>query len=132
VRVETEFSSEPLRIIGDSTQLQQVVLNVVLNGVDAMEAKDKEDRRLSIRTLAADLHAVVEVADSGVGLRSGQEGKIFEAFFSTKSKGIGMGLAICRSIIEAHGGKIWANANRPSGSIFSFSVPLQQRVDVIV
>lgn len=123
--VRLEFLSEPLMVLGDRTQLQQVLLNLVMNGVEAMaEARDGH-RHLTIHSAAADAgFARVSVLDTGLGLDENHLQRIFDAFFSTKQGGLGMGLSICRSIIEAHGGSITASNNSPGGSVFSFTVPL--------
>jgi PAS domain S-box-containing protein len=124
---KTEFSRGGTEIVGDGTQLQQVVLNLIMNAVEAMTDVDAESRRLIIRTEASEGRARVSLLDTGPGLNSDHKDRMFEAFFTTKSEGIGMGLPICRSIIEAHGGRIWASDNTPRGSVFSFSLPLAER-----
>ena len=110
-------------VLGDSIQLQQVVLNLIVNAIEAMSAVEVGRRSLAITTqsLAGDVYVTVQ--DSGSGLNPEHANKMFEAFFSTKPEGIGMGLSICRSIVEAHGGRIWASPNEPHGSMFSFTVP---------
>jgi PAS domain S-box-containing protein len=125
VDARSELVPESLMVLGDRTQLQQVLLNLVMNGVEAMTEAQAGRRHLTIRSAAAgDGFARVAVLDSGPGLQAAHFEKIFDAFFSTKQGGLGMGLSICRSIIEAHGGSITASNNAPSGSIFSFTVPL--------
>lgn len=104
----------------DRIQIQQVLMNLVKNGIDAMEP-ETEDRLLRIRTYRMDDRVCIEVSDRGAGVK--QPEKIFDPFFTTKDKGMGMGLAISRSIIEAHGGKLWAEDNQPSGAKFIFSLP---------
>ncbi|WP_438754919.1 PAS domain-containing protein [Pararhizobium sp. O133] len=104
----------------DRIQIQQVLMNLVKNGIDAMEP-EMEDRLLRIRTYRMDDRVCIEVSDRGTGVK--QPEKIFDPFFTTKVKGMGMGLAISRSIIEAHGGKLWAEDNQPSGAKFIFSLP---------
>lgn len=124
----TEFPKTPLVVAGDRTQLQQVILNLLMNGVEAMAQSALHSRRLVIRVLAEDGgFAQVSVADLGTGLNATDADRMFDAFFSTKPGGIGMGLSICRSIVEAHGGRIWAADNGPRGSIFCFTVPLASR-----
>lgn len=121
----TEFPKAPLVVSGDRTQLQQVILNLLMNGVEAMGQSAPDSRRLLIHVLAEDDgFAQVRVADLGTGLDATDADRMFDAFFSTKPGGIGMGLSICRSIVEAHGGRIWAADNEPRGSIFCFTVPL--------
>lgn len=117
---------EAIAIQGDSTQLQQVVLNLIMNAVEAMAGADAGARRLTVRAQACGDEAVVSVTDTGPGLGADDPERLFEAFFSTKAEGIGMGLPICRSIIEAHGGRIWAANNGTRGSVFSFSLPLAE------
>lgn len=123
---KTEFSEALPSVYGDPTQLQQVVLNLVMNGVEAMAQVGEGDQRLTIRTDVAAGHAEVSVQDTGIGLDPGSEERMFEAFFSTKPEGIGMGLSICRSIVEAHGGRIRATNNPGRGSVFSFALPLAE------
>jgi len=113
-------------ILGDSTQLQQVVLNLIMNAVEAMVATNATPRRLAVRAETRDGEAMVTVTDTGPGLGADDPDRVFEAFFSTKAEGIGMGLSICRSIIEAHGGRIWAENNQTRGSVFSFTLPLAE------
>jgi PAS domain S-box-containing protein len=120
-----EFPKAPLLVSGDRTQLQQVILNLLMNGVEAMGQSAPDSRRLLIHVLAQDDgFAQVRVADLGTGLDATDADRMFDAFFSTKPGGIGMGLSICRSIVEAHAGRIWAADNEPRGSIFCFTVPL--------
>jgi C4-dicarboxylate-specific signal transduction histidine kinase len=109
---------------GDRVQLQQVLLNLVLNAVEAMDTVEAEARELSISTEHTETKgALVTVRDSGPGIEPENLERIFEAFYTTKSDGMGMGLAICRSIIEAHGGRLWAEANEPRGAVFRFTLP---------
>ena len=125
----TEFPTAPLLVSGDRTQLQQVILNLLMNGVEAMAQSAPESRRLVIQMLAADDgFAQVRVTDLGMGLQATDADRMFDAFFSTKPGGIGMGLSICRSIVEAHGGRIWAADNEPRGSVFCFTVPLASEI----
>ena len=109
---------------GDRVQLQQVLLNVVLNAVEAMDTVEAEARELSISAEQTETKgALVTVRDSGPGIESENLERVFEAFYTTKRKGMGMGLAICRSIIEAHGGRLWAEANKTRGAVFRFTLP---------
>ena len=104
--------------------MQQVLLNLVLNAVEAMDAVRAEARELSIsaeRTRAKEV--LIAVRDSGLGIDPDNLERIFEAFYTTKSGGIGIGLAICRSVIDAHGGRLWAQANEPRGAVFQFTLP---------
>jgi len=114
-------------VLGDRVQLQQVVLNLVVNGMDAMATVDEQERRLKIRgsrdVQDGNLGVTISVQDQGIGLNGAEMGRLFEAFYTTKSHGMGMGLAISRSIIEMHGGRLWAEPNQGHGATFSFSVP---------
>jgi C4-dicarboxylate-specific signal transduction histidine kinase len=111
----------PIR--GDRVQLQQVVLNLVLNAVEAMGSVEAGARELSISTEQDQTGVLVAVRDSGPGVDPTQLERIFEAFYTTKSSGTGMGLSICRSIVAAHGGRFWADANEPRGAVFQFTLP---------
>jgi signal transduction histidine kinase len=105
-------------------QLQQVILNLIINAVEAMSGMREGARELLICTEKAELNgALVAVGDSGPGLDPKSADRLFEAFYTTKVHGMGIGLAICRSIIEAHGGRLWARANLPCGAIFQFTLP---------
>jgi signal transduction histidine kinase len=111
---------------GDRVQLQQVMLNLINNAVQAMSATEVESRELVIST--SETHCdgiVVTVRDSGPGLDPSDPERVFEAFYTTKPGGVGMGLLICRSIIEAHGGRLWASANIPRGATFQFTIPVR-------
>jgi PAS domain S-box-containing protein len=111
-------------ISGDRVQLQQVVVNLIMNAIDSMSSVARRARALSVKARRHELHEVlIEVKDSGVGIGANDLGRIFDAFFTTKSNGMGMGLAICRSIVEAHGGRLWASAGAPHGSIFHVVLP---------
>jgi C4-dicarboxylate-specific signal transduction histidine kinase len=116
-------------VLGDGVQLQQVIMNLMMNGIEAMATVDDRPRLLSLSTEADPSgNVVVAVADVGAGLPVGKMERLFEAFFTTKSTGLGVGLAICRSIIEAHSGQLWASPNVPYGAIFQFSVPILVRL----
>jgi C4-dicarboxylate-specific signal transduction histidine kinase len=111
-------------VVGDRVQLQQVVLNLVINAIQAMASVTARARELSIRSRRNEAgHVLIEVADSGHGIGSSNLDQLFKAFFTTKPAGMGMGLSICRSIIEAHGGNVWATDNTPSGAVFHFTLP---------
>jgi len=114
-------------VLGDRVQLLQVLLNLVVNGMDAMSSVDEPERRLDILgrpdTRDGGPAARISVQDRGVGLDAGRMDRLFEAFYTTKPHGMGMGLAICRSIIDAHGGRLWAESNQGPGATFSFSLP---------
>jgi PAS domain S-box-containing protein len=124
VSVQTDLHSHLPTVLADRVQLQQVVLNLVMNGVDAMRAVTDHSRMLTIRSQLDDRgNIVVNVADSGVGLDPANREHIFDAFFTTKTEGMGMGLAISNSIIEAHHGRLWAEAGSPVGAVFGFALP---------
>ena len=109
---------------GDRVQLQQVILNLIVNAVEAMSGASDGTRELLISSRKANLGGVlVEVRDSGPGLAPETLEHVFEAFYTTKPSGLGMGLSICRSIVEAHGGRLWASANLPRGASFQFALP---------
>ena len=112
---------------GDRIQLQQVMLNLILNAVEAMSGSSEASRDLLITTEQDDANTVhIAVRDSGSGLSSESVPHLFNAFYTTKSDGMGMGLSICRSIIEAHGGRVWATANEPRGAVFQFTLPREK------
>ena len=112
---------------GDRVQLQQVVLNLVLNAVEAMSSVDTSARELSIRTEQNEPSGVlVAVRDSGPGIDPAHVKRVFDPFYTTKTTGTGMGLSICRSIIDAHGGRLWVDANESPGAVFVFTLPAPQ------
>jgi PAS domain S-box-containing protein len=120
-----ELASALPMILGDRVQLQQVTINLVMNGVEAMQSVTDRPRELVIRSSQDETQQVlVSVTDSGVGISAENADRLFNAFFTTKSSGMGMGLSICRSIMEAHGGRLWATANVPHGATFQFSLPV--------
>jgi signal transduction histidine kinase len=108
-------------VLADRVQLQQVLMNLMINGIEAMRDAGGE---LSIKSqLAEDGQLAISVSDMGVGLPSGKANEIFNAFFTTKPQGTGLGLAITRSIVESHGGRLWASANSGRGATFQFTLP---------
>ena len=127
VAIRTDVAADLPVVLGDRVQLLQVLLNLVVNGMDAMSSVDEPKRRLDILgrpdTRDGGPAARISVQDRGVGLDAGRMDRLFEAFYTTKPHGMGMGLAICRSIIEAHGGRLWAESNQGPGATFSFSLP---------
>jgi len=123
VSVRTQLAEDLPMVEGDRIQLQQVMLNLVLNAIEAMSAVDDGPRELTISTSRIELGAVlVTVRDSGPGIAPEKIERLFEPFYTTKASGMGMGLSICRSIIQAHGGQLRASANVPCGAIFEFTV----------
>ncbi|HUB15599.1 MAG TPA: ATP-binding protein, partial [Acetobacteraceae bacterium] len=125
VSVATDLADGLPRIDGDRVQLQQVLLNLMINGIEAMAAVAAGSRRLLLRSGRAEPGVlVVAVHDTGPGLDPAHLERVFEAFYTTKPDGLGMGLSICRSIVEAHGGRLSAGANRPRGTVFQFTLPL--------
>ena len=123
---QMELAPELPSIVGDRVQLQQVVLNLVMNGCDAIATGPTGDRKLIIRTGLENGEGIcVSVADQGVGLAPDNLEKVFEPFFSTKPHGMGLGLSVCRTIIAAHGGKLWAANNADRGATFYFTIPAQ-------
>ena len=124
VSVQTRLTDGLRAIRGDRVQLQQVVLNLILNAVEAMSSVDARARELLISTEPTETNgALVAVRDSGPGIDPDRLERVFEAFHTTKSSGMGMGLSICRSIIDAHAGRLWAAANEPRGAVFQFTLP---------
>ena len=114
-------------VLADGIQLQQVIMNLMMNGMEAMATVNDRLRLLCLSTKADPSGDVlVVVADVGIGLPTGEQERLFEAFFTTKHNGLGVGLAISRSIIEVHGGRLWATANVPHGAIFEFTVPAKE------
>jgi PAS domain S-box-containing protein len=127
VSLQTQLATGLPLIEGDRIQLQQVILNLTLNAVEAMIGVDEGARAMRISTARETSNGVlVSVRDSGPGLDPQSVDRLFEAFYTTKPEGLGMGLAICRSIIEAHGGRLWATANEPRGAVFQFILPLER------
>jgi PAS domain S-box-containing protein len=125
VSVRTDLADDLPLIHGDRVQLQQVLLNLIINAVEAMTDVGKGARELLIRTGEAEAgYLLVAVRDSGPGLDPKRVDRLFETFYTTKAGGMGMGLAICRSIIEAHGGRLWACTNEPRGAVFQFTLPV--------
>jgi PAS domain S-box-containing protein len=124
VSLRTELAPTLPMILGDRVQLQQVIINLVMNGMEAMQSVTDRPRELMIRSRQDDPQQVlVSVTDCGLGISPENAARLFNAFFTTKSDGMGMGLSICRSIVEAHGGRLWARANVPHGAMFQFTLP---------
>jgi signal transduction histidine kinase len=124
--LRTEMPGNLPPVIVDRVLLQQVILNLMMNAVEAMRAVSERARILRIQTeVQSSGSIIVLVQDTGVGLDPQHSSRMFEAFYTTKGQGIGMGLTISRSIIEAHGGRIWAVANEGPGSTFCFTLPIE-------
>jgi PAS domain S-box-containing protein len=123
VSILTDLSEDLPRVVADRVQLQQVLMNLMLNGIEAMQDA-KTERQLTIRSLVAEpSQLLISVTDTGVGVSLEQADQIFNAFFTTKAQGTGMGLSISRSIVESHGGRLWATPNSGRGATFSFTLP---------
>jgi C4-dicarboxylate-specific signal transduction histidine kinase len=124
VRVIVELDTELPPICADSVQLQQVLINLILNAVDAMSAQVQNARTLRLATRRFDDHSVLfSVADTGVGIAPGSEERIFEAYHTTKPGGLGLGLSLSRSIVAAHGGRLWAENRVSVGAVIQFTIP---------
>jgi signal transduction histidine kinase len=124
VSLQTQLATGLPAVHGDRIQLQQVILNLLVNAIEAMSGIDEGARELRISTAKdASGGAVVTVRDTGSGLDPTSVDRLFLPFYTTKPEGMGMGLSICRSIIDAHGGRLWASANEPRGAVFQFTLP---------
>jgi PAS domain S-box len=127
VLVRTHLAAGLTSVWGDRVQLQQVVLNLILNAIEAMCSVEERGRMLSIRTEQRGAAGIlVAVHDSGPGVAPEHLQRVFEPFYTTKNSGLGMGLSISRSIIDAHGGRLWADADQPRGTVFQFTLPATQ------
>jgi C4-dicarboxylate-specific signal transduction histidine kinase len=129
VEVQTELAADLPAVLGDRVQLQQVLVNLIQNAIEAMSAVTDRPKRLVIRSESRGQDGVlVAVRDSGIGFDPKNDRRIFDAFFTTKAQGMGMGLAISRSIIEAHDGRLWASANSDQGATVQFTLPAERPV----
>ncbi len=127
VAIRTELAADLPPTVADRVQLQQVMVNLVLNGIEAMSTVTDRTRLLTIRSaLQGSDEMLVVVRDSGVGIAAKDEKRMFDAFFTTKDQGMGMGLSISHSIIEAHGGRLWASANSDYGATLQFTLPVNR------
>jgi signal transduction histidine kinase len=125
VALHTDLSTGGRSVLGDRVQLQQVLLNLILNGIDAMKTVTDRARELSVSTAVCEpVSLLVTVEDTGTGLDPSVARRIFDPFFTTKPDGLGMGLSICRSIVDAHGGELWASPRAPCGTALRFTIPL--------
>ena len=125
VWVRTELADSLPLVRGDRVELQQVVLNLVLNALEAISALTEGPRELQIVTSRTESdHALIAVRDTGPGLAPAAQENLFKAFHTTKPNGLGLGLSICRSIVESRGGRMWASANAPRGAVFQFTLPV--------
>jgi PAS domain S-box-containing protein len=127
IALETHIPKNLPPVLGDKIQLQQVLMNLVTNGIDSMGNVDNRPKRLIVRARHDDDSVLTQIEDSGTGIAD--LNSIFDSFFTTKEKGMGMGLSICRSIVEAHSGRLWAESNPAGGAIFSFTVPVGEGGD---
>jgi len=127
IALQMELAQQLPVVRADRIQLQQVLLNLIINAIDAMSAVKEGRRELLISSSSNAVDSVlVAVRDSGPGLTPESFDRVFQAFHTSKPDGIGMGLSICRSIVEAHGGQVWATANAPRGAIFQFTLPARR------
>jgi PAS domain S-box-containing protein len=126
VSVQTRLAPGLSPVQGDRVQLQQVMLNLIVNAIEAMASIDDDARELLVSTETSPTEGLlVAVVDSGPGVAPEDRERIFESFFTTKAAGVGIGLSICRSIIDAHGGRLWADPHEPRGAVFRFTLPMQ-------
>jgi len=129
VDVSLQLAEQLPAVEGNEIELQQVVLNLIINGAQAMYSLDAASRRMSVTTSASDGAVELEVSDCGVGLNESEIEKLFEPFYTTRENGIGMGLTINRTIIRAHGGRIWATPNAGRGATFHVALPIGQAAE---
>jgi len=127
VTINSQLGESLPEVEADRVQLQQVLLNLVMNGIEAMHETDANQRQITVQTLASDGSVLAAVSDHGIGIEPGTAEQLFKPFHTTKAGGLGMGLAISRSIIESFGGKLWAESNAEGGATFSFRLPARSQ-----
>jgi C4-dicarboxylate-specific signal transduction histidine kinase len=127
VVVQMELAKDLPVVQGDRVQLRQVILNLIVNAVEAMSQVGEGHRDMLISTVSGPGSVRIAIQDSGPGLPQGGSEQVFKAFYTTKPTGLGMGLSICRSIVEAHGGSLWAAPNGPHGAVFCFTLPVEKK-----
>jgi len=127
ISIRTELAENLPQVLADRVQLQQVFMNLMLNGFDAMKESTR-DRELTIKSGVCDRQLLISVRDTGLGLPPDRAEHVFDPFFTTKGNGTGMGLPISRSIIESHGGRLWATGNGGLGATFHFTLPAETTV----
>jgi signal transduction histidine kinase len=128
ISIHTDLAPDLPKVEVDRVQLQQVVLNLVMNGMDAIGSANSAEKDLLIKSrTAGEKEISIQIEDSGIGLTAESADKIFDTFFTTKSQGIGMGLSISRSIVESHEGRLWATPRPGGGTIFQFTVPVRSQ-----
>ena len=130
VMLRTDFDRSLANVEADRVQLQQVVLNLVRNAIDAMTGINGRTRVLTVSSKAADGHVAVAIGDTGVGIVAASRERLFDALYTTKGEGLGLGLSICRKIITVHGGRLWVKENPTHGATFTFTLPLRQSIQM--
>ena len=129
IQLRRELGENPLFVTGDRVQVQQVLINLIVNAIDAMHGVDDNRCELTVRTgIDAQGNAFIQVRDTGVGIKDEDFAHLFESFYTTKTEGMGIGLSICRSIAESHGGRIDVERNQPRGAVFRFAMPVKREV----
>jgi signal transduction histidine kinase len=123
ISFRTELATDLPQVMADRVQLQQLLMNLMINGIDAMKEVDGMRQLIINSRRSENEHLLISVSDTGVGLPRQQADQIFNAFVTTKPNGTGMGLSISRSIVQAHGGRLWAGDNSPRGASFNFTLP---------
>jgi C4-dicarboxylate-specific signal transduction histidine kinase len=127
-KIVLELAEDLPTVVGDAIQIEQVIMNLIRNGLEAMDETRDDNRLLGIKTMRHDANTVqVDVCDRGEGIGEADTEKVFEPFFTTKPEGMGMGLAISRSIVQSHGGRLWATVNEVQGCSFHFTLPIGKR-----